>query len=210
MTHVPYKGENPALIDVMGGQLAFMFCNLPIGLPHAQSGKLRALAIATRARTPLAPDIPDHHRIGPCRLRGVGVEWAIRAGAHAARSGGACQCRRRAHSGHAGDSRAHRGPGRHSHHRHAGATRRIAQIRGGEVDTGGEGVGGPPSNKSAGLGLLARRDVRHYRIRVAFQPLPTIASPSTRPLYCVAPTLKVIWSPRRRPFEICATVPSSV
>ena len=58
MTHVPYKGENPALIDVMGGQVAFMFCNLPIGLPYARAGKLRALAIATRSRTTLAPDIP--------------------------------------------------------------------------------------------------------------------------------------------------------
>ncbi|HTE14500.1 MAG TPA: tripartite tricarboxylate transporter substrate binding protein [Burkholderiales bacterium] len=58
MTHVPYKGENPALIDVMGGQVAFMFCNLPIGLPYSRAGKLRALAIATRSRSPLAPDIP--------------------------------------------------------------------------------------------------------------------------------------------------------
>ena len=58
MTHVPYKGESPALIDVMGGQVAFMFCNLPIGLPYARSDKLRALAIATRSRSTLAPDIP--------------------------------------------------------------------------------------------------------------------------------------------------------
>jgi tripartite-type tricarboxylate transporter receptor subunit TctC len=58
MTHVPYKGESPALIDVMGGQVAFMFCNLPIGLPYARAGKLRALAIATRGCTALAPDIP--------------------------------------------------------------------------------------------------------------------------------------------------------
>jgi tripartite-type tricarboxylate transporter receptor subunit TctC len=58
MVHVPYKGENPALIDVMGGQVAFMFCNLPIGLPHVRTGKLRGLAIATRSRTSLAPDIP--------------------------------------------------------------------------------------------------------------------------------------------------------
>jgi tripartite-type tricarboxylate transporter receptor subunit TctC len=58
MTHVPYKGENPALIDLMGGQVAFMFCNVPIGLPYARTGKLRALAITTRSRSALAPEIP--------------------------------------------------------------------------------------------------------------------------------------------------------
>jgi tripartite-type tricarboxylate transporter receptor subunit TctC len=56
--HVPYKGESPALIDVMGGQVAFMFCNLPIGLSYTRSAKLRALAIAARSRSALAPDIP--------------------------------------------------------------------------------------------------------------------------------------------------------
>lgn len=58
MVHVPYKGENPALIDLMGGQFDFMFCNLPAGLAHARTGKLRALAIATRSRSALAPDVP--------------------------------------------------------------------------------------------------------------------------------------------------------
>ena len=57
-THVPNKGENPALIDLMGGQLAYMFCNVPIGLPYSATGKLRALAIATRNRSALAPNIP--------------------------------------------------------------------------------------------------------------------------------------------------------
>lgn len=56
--HVPYKGENPALIDLMGGQVAFMFCNLPIGLTYARTGKLRALALATRSRSSLAPEVP--------------------------------------------------------------------------------------------------------------------------------------------------------
>ena len=56
--HVPYKGENPALIDLMGGQVAFMFCNLPIGLTYSRTSKLRALALATRSRSPLAPEVP--------------------------------------------------------------------------------------------------------------------------------------------------------
>jgi tripartite-type tricarboxylate transporter receptor subunit TctC len=44
MTHVPYKGENPAIADTIGGQIPIMFGNLPVALPHVQSGKVRALA----------------------------------------------------------------------------------------------------------------------------------------------------------------------
>jgi tripartite-type tricarboxylate transporter receptor subunit TctC len=58
MTHVPYKGENPAIADTMGGQVPIMFGNLPVALPHVHSGKLRALATTTAKRSPLAPEIP--------------------------------------------------------------------------------------------------------------------------------------------------------
>lgn len=58
MTHVPYKGENPALADTMGGQIPIMFGNLPVAVPHVKSGKLRALANTTAKRSPLAPEIP--------------------------------------------------------------------------------------------------------------------------------------------------------
>jgi tripartite-type tricarboxylate transporter receptor subunit TctC len=58
MTHVPYKGEGPAIADTIGGQIPIMFGNLPVALPHVQSGKLRALATTTAKRSPLAPEIP--------------------------------------------------------------------------------------------------------------------------------------------------------
>jgi tripartite-type tricarboxylate transporter receptor subunit TctC len=58
MTHVPYKGENPAIADTIGGQIPIMFGNLPVALPHVQSGKVRALATTTAKRSPLAPEIP--------------------------------------------------------------------------------------------------------------------------------------------------------
>jgi tripartite-type tricarboxylate transporter receptor subunit TctC len=58
MTHVPYKGENPAIADLMGGQIPIMFGNLPVAVPHVQSGRLRALANTTAKRSPLAPEIP--------------------------------------------------------------------------------------------------------------------------------------------------------
>ncbi len=58
MVHVPYKGAGPALIDVVGGQVQVM-CTSPLAaLPHVKSGKLRGLAMTSRARSRAAPDIP--------------------------------------------------------------------------------------------------------------------------------------------------------
>jgi tripartite-type tricarboxylate transporter receptor subunit TctC len=58
ITHVPYKGENPALADNIGGQIPIMFGNLPVAVPHVNSGKLRGLANTWSTRSPLAPDVP--------------------------------------------------------------------------------------------------------------------------------------------------------
>jgi len=58
MNHVPYKGENPAIADTLGGQIPIMFGNLPVALPHVKAGKLRALANTADKRSPLVPDIP--------------------------------------------------------------------------------------------------------------------------------------------------------
>lgn len=58
ITHVPYKGENPALADTVGGQIPIMFGNLPVAIPHVQSGRLRGLANTWSTRSPLAPEIP--------------------------------------------------------------------------------------------------------------------------------------------------------
>jgi len=58
LTHVPYKGEAPALADAIGGQVPVMFSNLPAVMPYVQSGKLRALAISSAKRHPSHPDLP--------------------------------------------------------------------------------------------------------------------------------------------------------
>jgi tripartite-type tricarboxylate transporter receptor subunit TctC len=58
MTHVPYKGESPAIADTMGGQIPIMFGNLPVAVPHVKSGRLRALANTTAKRSALAPEVP--------------------------------------------------------------------------------------------------------------------------------------------------------
>ena len=62
--HVPYKGQAPALSDLLGGQIAFMFANPVTTLPHVKSGKLRALAVTGQARFPNAPDIPTASEAG--------------------------------------------------------------------------------------------------------------------------------------------------
>jgi tripartite-type tricarboxylate transporter receptor subunit TctC len=58
MTHVPYKGGGPALIDLVSGDLQVMFSTYVVAVPHLQSGKLRALAVTTAKRQPLLPDLP--------------------------------------------------------------------------------------------------------------------------------------------------------
>jgi tripartite-type tricarboxylate transporter receptor subunit TctC len=56
--HVPYKGGAPAAVDVMGGRIAYYFAGMPVGLPLAKSGKVRALAVTSRQRFTGAPDVP--------------------------------------------------------------------------------------------------------------------------------------------------------
>lgn len=58
MEHAGYKGSPPALQDLMGGQVQFMFDGLGTSLPLIQAGKLRALAVTSSQRSPLLPDVP--------------------------------------------------------------------------------------------------------------------------------------------------------
>jgi tripartite-type tricarboxylate transporter receptor subunit TctC len=58
MTHVPYKGRQFAIPDLVGGQIQLMFDNMPSALPMAREGKIRAIAQTTAKRSASAPDIP--------------------------------------------------------------------------------------------------------------------------------------------------------
>jgi len=58
MTHIAYKGEQPALTDLMGNQIQWMFSNVPASMPLVKSGKLTALAISSAQRSSAAPDVP--------------------------------------------------------------------------------------------------------------------------------------------------------
>lgn len=58
MVHVPYKGEAPAIVDLLGGQTQLMFAGAGTVLPHIKAGKLRGIAVTTEQRSPAMPDLP--------------------------------------------------------------------------------------------------------------------------------------------------------
>ncbi|MGO4328070.1 Bug family tripartite tricarboxylate transporter substrate binding protein [Cupriavidus sp. 2TAF22] len=64
LTHVPYKGDVPAIQDVMAGHVDFMFAPTAPILPHVQGGKLRALGVATKARVASLPAVPTMGEAG--------------------------------------------------------------------------------------------------------------------------------------------------
>jgi tripartite-type tricarboxylate transporter receptor subunit TctC len=64
MTHVPYKGSAPALADLLGGQLSFMFDTVITSVPHIRSGKLRAFAVSSAKRASSLPEVPTLQEAG--------------------------------------------------------------------------------------------------------------------------------------------------
>jgi tripartite-type tricarboxylate transporter receptor subunit TctC len=64
ITHVPYKGIAPVLIDVLGGRVAGTFADMPALLPHIKSGKMKALGLVGTKRNSAAPDIPTIYEQG--------------------------------------------------------------------------------------------------------------------------------------------------
>lgn len=64
MLHIPYKGGSEPLPDLMSNRVQVMFCNLPICLPHIQSGKLIALGVTSTRRSPMLPRVPTIAQAG--------------------------------------------------------------------------------------------------------------------------------------------------
>ena len=58
MLHIPYKGSAPVVTDLIAGQVDVMFDNMPNVIGHVRAGKMKALAVSTAQRSPLAPEIP--------------------------------------------------------------------------------------------------------------------------------------------------------
>jgi tripartite-type tricarboxylate transporter receptor subunit TctC len=55
---IPYRGGGPMMQDILGGQIPMMFINQDVALPHVKAGKLRPLAVTSKQRNPLYPDVP--------------------------------------------------------------------------------------------------------------------------------------------------------
>ena len=70
MTHIPYRGSGPALLDLVGGNIDIMFDNLPSALPHIKAGKLKALAVTSGQRSSALPDAPTVEQAGGAALKG--------------------------------------------------------------------------------------------------------------------------------------------
>jgi tripartite-type tricarboxylate transporter receptor subunit TctC len=68
VTHIPYRGSGPALVDLMAGQVQMSFDTMASVLPHIKAGKVRALAVASAKRSPQLPNVPTMAEAG---LKGV-------------------------------------------------------------------------------------------------------------------------------------------
>jgi tripartite-type tricarboxylate transporter receptor subunit TctC len=70
MLHFPYRGSGPALLDLIGGNTDLMFDNLPSSIPHIKAGRLKAIAVTSRARSTALPDVPTVAEAGGPTLKG--------------------------------------------------------------------------------------------------------------------------------------------
>lgn len=67
MSHIPYRGSGPALIDLIGGNVDVMFDSPLSAMPQVKSGKLKALGVTSAQRSPVFPDIPTVAEAGPLK-----------------------------------------------------------------------------------------------------------------------------------------------
>jgi len=86
LVHVPYKGTGQSVNDLIAGQIQLVFASTPVALAHMKSGRLRALAVSSAKRTPLAPDLPTVAESG---VHGFEFDswWSLLAPRHTPASG---------------------------------------------------------------------------------------------------------------------------
>lgn len=65
MTHVPYRGDQPAAVDLLAGQVQLMFSAPNVAKPHIQSGKLKVIAVSSKERMASLPNVPSIHESAP-------------------------------------------------------------------------------------------------------------------------------------------------
>lgn len=79
LIHVPYKGSGPALTDLLGGRIGFMFAGMGHVLPHARAGKLRIIGVADTARHHYLPEVPTMEEAGMKGFDLPGIYHAVLA-----------------------------------------------------------------------------------------------------------------------------------
>jgi tripartite-type tricarboxylate transporter receptor subunit TctC len=141
MQHIPYKGSAPALNDLLGGQTAIMFDNMPSVIGHVRAGKLRPIAVTTPQRSRALPDVPTIAESGVPGYSATswfGLLADIAAGA----GGGEAERVHFESAGRSGSEEEIRRTGRRAAWREAGTVCRVHSQRDGEVGADGQGVGG--------------------------------------------------------------------
>ena len=76
LKHIPYKGSAPAVTDLIGNQIPLVFDPIQSVLPHITSGKLRALAVTSKMRSPLLPNVPTVAELGNPQFEST-AWWAL-------------------------------------------------------------------------------------------------------------------------------------
>ena len=77
LAHVPYKGAPPAMMDLLGGQVALTFATAPSAVPHVKAGKLRALGVSTAQRIAALPDVPTIAEAGVAGFEASGSNGLV-------------------------------------------------------------------------------------------------------------------------------------
>jgi len=79
MTHVAYKGDTPAIADLLGGHVDLAFLAVSATSPHIKAGKLKALAVTSAQRTPVMPDLPTIAEAGGLKEFDISTWWGLLA-----------------------------------------------------------------------------------------------------------------------------------
>ncbi len=79
LSHVAYKGDAPALVDLLGGHVDLAFISISAASPYVKSGKLRALAVTSGQRTPVMPELPTIAEAGGIKDYDISTWWGLLA-----------------------------------------------------------------------------------------------------------------------------------
>jgi tripartite-type tricarboxylate transporter receptor subunit TctC len=79
MTHVAYKGDTPAIADLLGGHVDLAFIAVSATAPYIRAGRLKALAVTSAQRTPVMPDLPTVAEAGGLKEFDISTWWGLLA-----------------------------------------------------------------------------------------------------------------------------------